>query len=124
MCALEGPGVCYFKKKEELKQGSKGSPTSQKSLTLSSDDKWELETMKINAAILEKYKDYEQIQAASGDIVLLMGKAWGDGIYEEECCKHEDFSRGRKQELQAAVHKSPKMLPLQGRVLLSVDVIK
>lgn len=51
-------------------------------------------------------------QAATGDVLLLLGKSW-------------ELSQEEKEEanLKSCIHKSPVIAPFVGRVLLSVDVV-
>lgn len=141
ICALEGPGVCYLqqhdKRNDSHQERQTGrNPTKMRPFHLPStfvNDSDELDTIQANAAILEQYKQYDQIQASCGDVVLLMGKEWEEKpIYEERtiggcednCCRQDDpFLERGIQGLTAAVHKSPDILPFQGRVLLTVDVV-
>jgi len=125
ICALEGPGVCYLQKKDELHEETAVRISTQKSSKIDPKlfrDSWEVETSEVNAAIVAKYGNYEQMQALLGDIVLLLGGKWGGGICLDDCCNHEESPEVKKYGLKAAVHKSPEILPSQGRVLLTVDI--
>ena len=102
LLSLEGPGVCYL---QPITNPQNAQSIGQK-------------CTEYNGCDCEKYSNHEELQAKAGEVALLLGKRW------EEVIKKQ-YSGGMKQlsPLQAVVHKSPTLLPLQGRVLLKVDVV-
>lgn len=103
--ALEGPGVCY------LQRQNKSNIHEWKAEDLDIVNNCEeINTQQANELIRDSYPNHREVQTKPGDAILLMGKAWE--------MKTNDMIL-----IEAAVHKSPNVLPFQGRVLLTVDVV-
>ena len=100
--SLEGPGVCYLKKTDNSHQKQSDK---MRSLFQVVNLSLETDTARANRAILNEHENFQEVQAETGEIVLLMGKKW----------------EKNERHLSGAFHKSPEISGLQGRVLLTVD---
>ena len=114
--ALEGPGVCYLTKSNSLQQNESNQMNYLfKMVNLGQETDATME----NRSILNKYKNHKEMQAKTGEIVLLMGKVWEKKLKYDANIKYRDT----KSLLSGALHKSPEIPAFQGRVLLTVDAI-
>ena len=92
--ALHGPGVCYAAPTENHYESFVNACS-------------EIDTKEANKIIEKQFgNNIEYFEA--GDYVVLLGKAW------------ENSENGNA----AAIHRSPSIMPFQGRVLITIDVVE
>lgn len=92
--ALHGPGVCYAAPTENHYESFVNACS-------------EIDTKEANKIIEKQFGNNIQYFEA-GDYVVLLGKAW------------ENSENGNA----AAIHRSPSIMPFQGRVLITIDVVE
>ena len=114
--SLEGPGVCYIQQTTSPNECDCCEDKENENVVVNNSQ--EINTIQANKVIRDQYSNDKEIKAKAGEVVLLLGKTWENTIKKQR----ED---GMKQipPIEAAIHKSPTLLPLQGRVLLTVDVV-